>query len=133
MRDPDVERLVKPVERAKIGTHDGSLTPNWRVVIAPEEGDEDFDFEEVLRSIRVDLTGSNEEAAELAARIAKNFLLTYQTQPSCGLDTQSTSLACRRPQIDVRAAGNVVSWPSEPRFSAAGSRKLSLVRNQEIL
>ena len=32
----------------------------------PEEEDEDFDFEEVLRSIHIDLKGLNEEAAELA-------------------------------------------------------------------
>ena len=31
-------------------------------------------------------------------------------------------MACRRPRIDVRAAGNVVAWPPEPRFPAAGSR-----------
>ncbi len=40
---------------------------------ALEEGDEDFDFEEALRSIHVDLKGLNEEAVELAARIEKNF------------------------------------------------------------
>ena len=41
--------------------------------VAPEEVDEEFDFEETLRSIHIDLKGLNEEAAELAARIAKNF------------------------------------------------------------
>ena len=35
--------------------------------------DEDFDFEEALRAIHIDLKGLNEEAAELAARIARNF------------------------------------------------------------
>jgi type I restriction enzyme M protein len=35
--------------------------------------DEDFDFEEALRSIHIDLKGLNEEAADLAARIARNF------------------------------------------------------------
>ena len=33
-------------------------------------------------------------------------------------------MARRKPRIDVRAAGNVVAWPPEPRFPAAGSRKL---------
>ena len=35
--------------------------------------DEDFDFEETLRSIHIDLKGLNEDAAKLAARIARNF------------------------------------------------------------
>ena len=38
-----------------------------------EEEDEDFDFAEAMRSIHVDLKELNEEAAELAARIARNF------------------------------------------------------------
>ena len=37
------------------------------------DSDEDFDFEEALRAIHIDLNGLNEEAAELAARIARNF------------------------------------------------------------
>ena len=37
------------------------------------EDDEDFDFEEALRSIHLDLKGLNEEAEKLAARIARNF------------------------------------------------------------
>ena len=35
--------------------------------------DEDFDFEEALRAIHIDLKGLNDEAAELAVRIARNF------------------------------------------------------------
>lgn len=69
----DVEGLVKLVDRAKITTHDWSLTPGRYVGVAPEEVDEDFDFEETLRSIHLDLKGLNEEATELAARIAHNF------------------------------------------------------------
>jgi len=69
----DVEGLVKRVDRATIKAHDWSLTPGRYVGVAPEEPDEDFDFEEALRAIHIDLTGLNEEAAELAARIAKNF------------------------------------------------------------
>ncbi len=69
----DVEALVKRVDRAALQAHDGSLTPGRYVGVAPEVRDEDFDFEEALRAIHVDLTGLNEEAAELAVRIAKNF------------------------------------------------------------
>jgi type I restriction enzyme M protein len=69
----DVEGLVKLADRDAIKAHDWSLTPGRYVGVAPEEQDEDFDFEEALRSIHVDLKGLNEEAAELAARIALNF------------------------------------------------------------
>ena len=69
----DVEGLVKLVDRSEIEAHDWSLTPGRSVGVAPEEEDEDFDFEEMLRAIHVDLTGLNEEAAELAARIAQNI------------------------------------------------------------
>jgi type I restriction enzyme M protein len=69
----DVEGLVKLVDRATIKAHDWSLTPGRYVGVAPEELDEDFDFEEALRAIHIDLQGLNEEAVELAARIAKNF------------------------------------------------------------
>ncbi|MFZ3585201.1 HsdM family class I SAM-dependent methyltransferase, partial [Loktanella sp. DJP18] len=69
----DVERLVKLVDRTEIAEHDWSLTPGRYVGVAPEEVDEDFDFEEALRSIHIDLKGLNEEAAELAERIARNF------------------------------------------------------------
>jgi type I restriction enzyme M protein len=69
----DVEGLVKLVDRAAIEAHDWSLTPGRYVGVAPEEDDEDFDFEEALRSIHIDLKGLNEEAAELAFRIARNF------------------------------------------------------------
>ena len=69
----DVEGLVKLVSRAEIEEHDWSLTPGRYVGVAPEEEDEDFDFEEALRSIHIDLQGLNEEAAELAARISRTF------------------------------------------------------------
>ena len=69
----DVEGLVKLVARAEIAAHDWSLTPGRYVGVAPEEEDEDFDFEDVFRSIHIDLQGLNEEAAALAARIARNF------------------------------------------------------------
>ena len=69
----DVEGLVKRVDRGEIEAHDWSLTPGRYVGVAPEEEDEDFDFEEALRSIHIDLKGLNETAAALAARIARNF------------------------------------------------------------
>ena len=69
----DVEGLVKRVDRSEIEAHDWSLTPGRYVGVAPEEEDEDFDFEETLRSIHLELKGLNEEAAVLAARIATNF------------------------------------------------------------
>ena len=69
----DVEGLVKRVERGEIEAHDWSLTPGRYVGVAPEEEDEDFDFEEALRSIHIDLKELNDESAELAASIARNF------------------------------------------------------------
>ncbi|MBF0268801.1 MAG: SAM-dependent DNA methyltransferase [Alphaproteobacteria bacterium] len=69
----DVEGLVKQVDRATIAAHDYSLTPGRYVGVAPEEVDEAFDFEEALRAIHIDLKGLNEEAVDLAARIARNF------------------------------------------------------------
>lgn len=69
----EVAGLVKIVDRATIAAQDWSLSPGRYVGVAPEEVDEDFDFEEALRSIRIDLKGLNEEAATLAARIEKSF------------------------------------------------------------
>ena len=69
----NVEGLVKLVDRGEIQAHDWSLTPGRYVGVAPEEVDEDFDFEEALRSIHIDLKGLNEKAVALAARIARNF------------------------------------------------------------
>ena len=69
----NVEGLVKLVDRAEIETHDWSLTPGRYVGVASEEEEEDFDFEEALRLIHIDLKGLNEEAAELAAQIARHF------------------------------------------------------------
>jgi type I restriction enzyme M protein len=69
----DVEGLVKLVDRAEIAANDWSLTPGRYVGVAPEEEDEDFDFEETLRDIHVELEDLNAEAAQLAAKIKKNF------------------------------------------------------------
>ena len=69
----DVEGLVKLADRSEIEAHDWSLTPGRYVGVAPEKEDEDFDFEEALRSIHIELKDLNEEAAALAARIDRNF------------------------------------------------------------
>jgi type I restriction enzyme M protein len=64
---------VKLVDREKIESEDWSLTPGRYVGVAPEEVDEDFDFEEALREIHVELEDLNTEAVTLAATIKKNF------------------------------------------------------------
>ena len=69
----DVEGLVKLVDRAEIEANDWSLTPGRYVGVAPEEEDEDFNFEETMREIHVELDDLNTEAASLAATIKKNF------------------------------------------------------------
>ena len=69
----NVEGLVRLVDRAEIAANDWSLTPGRYVGVAPEEEDEDFDFEEALRNIHVELEDLNAEAAQLAAKIKKNF------------------------------------------------------------
>jgi type I restriction enzyme M protein len=69
----DVPGLVKLVSRAEIEANDWSLTPGRYVGVAPEQVDEDFDFEAALRDIHIELKGLNEEAVQLAAKIARNF------------------------------------------------------------
>ena len=69
----DVEGLVKLVDRAEIEANDWSLTPGRYVGVAPEEEDEDFDFEAALREIHVELEDLNSEAAILATTIKRNF------------------------------------------------------------
>ena len=69
----DVEGLVKLVDRDEIEANDWSLTPGRYVGVAPEEVDEDFDFEEALREIHVELDDLNAEAVTLAATIKRNF------------------------------------------------------------
>lgn len=69
----DVAGLVKVVDRAEIEANDWSLTPGRYVGVAPDEEDENFDFEETLRTIHAELDDLNAEAAQLAATIRKNF------------------------------------------------------------
>ena len=57
----------------EIEANDWSLTPGRYVGVAPEEEDEDFDFEEALREIHVELEELNAEAIQLAEKIRKNF------------------------------------------------------------
>jgi type I restriction enzyme M protein len=70
----DVEGLVKLVSHNQLEKNDWSLTPGRYVGVAPEVEDEDFDFEETLREIHVELQDLNTEAVDLAAKIAKNFV-----------------------------------------------------------
>jgi type I restriction enzyme M protein len=65
--------LVKLVDRKEIETADWSLTPGRYVGVAPQEEDEDFDFEQTLRDIHTELADLNNEAAELAKKIQGNF------------------------------------------------------------
>ena len=69
----DVAGLVKLVDQTEIEANDWSLTPGRYVGVAPEEVDEDFDFEEALRDIHVELEDLNAEAGKLATTIKKNF------------------------------------------------------------
>jgi len=69
----NVEGLVKLVDKKEIAANDWSLTPGRYVGLAPEEEDEDFDFEETLRDIHIELEGLNAEAVELAVKIKRNF------------------------------------------------------------
>jgi type I restriction enzyme M protein len=69
----DVEGLVKLVDIKELEANDWSLTPGRYVGVAPEEEDDDFDFEETLREIHVELEDLNAEAVKLAATIKRNF------------------------------------------------------------
>jgi type I restriction enzyme M protein len=69
----DVPGLCKVVSRAEIEAADWSLTPGRFVGVAPAEVDEDFDFEQTLRDIHLELADLNRESVELAAKIQTNF------------------------------------------------------------
>ena len=69
----DVEGLVKLVGRAEIQANDWSLTPGRYVGVTPEDEDQDFDFEEALREIYVELEDLNTEATTLAETVMKNL------------------------------------------------------------
>jgi len=82
----DVEGLVKLVDIKEIKANDWSLTPGRYVGVVPKEEDDDFDFEETLRDIHIELKGLNEEAALIAAQIQKKggIHLTQVPTTSCG-------------------------------------------------
>ncbi len=69
----DVLGLCKVVTRTEIEAADWSLTPGRFVGVAPTEVDEDFDFEQTLRDIHLELADLNREAGELAVKIQTNF------------------------------------------------------------
>ncbi len=78
IRFPDAELvavpgLVKLVDRAELEAKDWSLTPGRYVGVAPEEEDEDFDFEGTMSDIHIELKGLNEEASDLARQIEANL------------------------------------------------------------
>jgi type I restriction enzyme M protein len=68
-----VAGLVKVVDRKEIEAADWSLTPGRYVGVAPEEPDDDFDFEQAIRDIHTELADLNKEAVTLAAKIQENF------------------------------------------------------------
>lgn len=68
-----VPGLVKLVNRKDIEAADWSLTPGRYVGVAPPEVDEDFDFEQTLGDIHVELSDLNQDAIGLAKKIQRNF------------------------------------------------------------
>lgn len=68
-----VAGLCRAVTLKDIEAADWSLTPGRYVGVAPAEVDEDFDFEQVLKDIHIELADLNEEAVALAAKIQENF------------------------------------------------------------
>lgn len=69
----DVEGLVKLVDQAELAEHDYSLTPGRYVGVALEAEDENFDFDDAIKTIHEELRMLNDEAAVLAETITKNF------------------------------------------------------------
>lgn len=68
----DVEGLCKVVSQAEIEAKDWSLSPG-RYVGVDTATDEDFDYEERLNEIHIELDGLNEEAITLANTISENY------------------------------------------------------------
>ena len=69
----NVPGLCKVVSRAEMEAADWSLTPGRFVGVAPAEVDEEFDFEQTLHDIHLELRDLNREAVDLAAKIQTNF------------------------------------------------------------
>ena len=68
-----VPGLCKVVTKDDIEIADWSLTPGRHVGVAPQEVDEDFDFEQAIGDIRTELADLNKEAASLAEKIQQNL------------------------------------------------------------
>lgn len=68
----DIEGLCKIVSQVDIAAKDFSLSPG-RYVGVDSTTDEDFDYEERLNEIHIELDGLNEEAITLAKTISENF------------------------------------------------------------
>lgn len=68
----DVEGLCKVVTQAEIEAKDWSLSPG-RYVGVDTAIDDDFDYEERLNEIHIELEGLNEEAIALAKTISENY------------------------------------------------------------
>jgi type I restriction enzyme M protein len=68
-----VAGLCRAVTQQEIEAADWSLTPGRYVGVAPAEVDDDFDFEQTLKDIHIELADLNEEAVALAAKIQENF------------------------------------------------------------
>jgi len=68
----DVEGLCKVVTQSDIEAKDWSLSPG-RYVGVDTASDDDFDYEERLNEIHIELEGLNEEAITLANVISENF------------------------------------------------------------
>ncbi|MDX9694154.1 MAG: class I SAM-dependent DNA methyltransferase [Bacteroidales bacterium] len=68
----DVEGLCKVVTQKEIEAKDFSLSPG-RYVGVDSATDDDFDYEERLAEIHIELEGLNEEAIALAKTISENF------------------------------------------------------------
>ena len=69
----DVDGLVRLVSVEELKANDWSLNPGRYVGVAPEEEDGDFDFEEALREIHIELADLNQEAVGLARSIHERF------------------------------------------------------------
>ena len=68
----DVEGLCKVVSQKEIEAKDWSLSPG-RYVGVDTATDDDFDYEERLAEIHIELEGLNEEAVALAKMISENY------------------------------------------------------------
>ena len=69
----DVPGLCKVVTRTEIEMAGWSLTPARYVEVAIEKDGADFDFDQTLRDVHLELSDLNREACKLAARVQANF------------------------------------------------------------